>query len=94
MRVTNSDQYEDIFFVATENYLGNKASAYNQGLNVTVSHHIPGPQPSGFVVEYLNSTQGDLILQGRNTDFRLVTHLLESPTDTPTLYEVRVASVE
>ena len=90
MRIYNRAEHENetLYFVATEKFLGNKASAYNRVLNFSIGHFIPGPQLQDFVIEYINNTEGDVILKGRYSDYSLVARLPQYPVDAATDYQV------
>ena len=90
MRIVNDGQNlyaEHYYYNATMMYLNSKQGGYGLNLTVALTLLVPPPPPN-VTVDYINSTSGDIIIQGRWTYYKLVAWLPYYPTESVTTYTV------
>lgn len=92
MQIVNDEENLDrdnLFFLAMENYLGKKRSAYMQNFSFALSMYVPPPPENETQDLMLVDTQsGDVILEGEYVSFQLVAALPSLPADNMTEYSV------
>ena len=89
MRISNTeDNYhkEHLYFLASDLYLGDKHTAYGNTLSINMNMYIPDLLND--TVTYINSTLGDVILQGKYTKYSLINQLPEVLSENATNFSV------
>ncbi|CAD5111260.1 DgyrCDS588 [Dimorphilus gyrociliatus] len=88
MRIVNQGPnlpFEKLYFNSTKKYTGDKRSAYGRTFKFTLSYNIP-TQPVNSTYENITVNDGDVIIKGKYSKFKLVANLPNIPGTDQTEY--------